>query len=293
VSIRRHLVALTAAAVLALAALAGAAVADGPAYGVTEDASKYADDGGASLYKEMKTLGMSENNWTLTWNAGDPTKEFAFLDRSVPVAASYGIKIVLTVYQDGAQTPDPGAFCQWVGTVARRYPSIKTFIIGNEVNASRFWAPQHTAADPNAGAASYYAVLTRCYGTLKGVDEGITVVGFGLAPRSVDSSSTPPLAFLRTVGKIYRADTARSNPSTGSPIMDELAVHPYANPNVDPPQSPDKGYENTDFYGVSQLDRVEQAAYDAFNGTAQPTTVSMPPASLRTTELHPAAQLLN
>jgi hypothetical protein len=217
------------------------------------------------------------------WDPTSPSKEFPFLDRAVPVADRNGIRLVLTLYPSSAAAPDPQAFCDWAGTVARRYRSIKTFIIGNEVNTARFWSPQHANGDADAGARSYYAVLTRCYDELKGLDAGITVVGLGLSPRAVDGNSTAPLAFLRALGRIYRADTQRSDPETGTPIMDELAVHPYPNPNANPQPGPDKGYEQADFFGVSQLDRVEQAVYDAFNGTAQPTTVSAPASSLRTT----------
>jgi hypothetical protein len=53
--------------------------------------------------------------------------------------------------------------------------------------------------------------------------------------------------------------------------MDEMSVHPYPNPNS-PTDSPDVGYQNPDFFGIPNLDRVKQAIYDAFNGTGQPTT---------------------
>jgi hypothetical protein len=54
--------------------------------------------------------------------------------------------------------------------------------------------------------------------------------------------------------------------------MDEASVHPYPNPNS-PADSPDVGYANPSFFGIPNLDRVKQAIYDAFDGTAQPTTV--------------------
>src|SRR5207302_1673183 len=52
---------------------AGAARATGTgvAFGVAEDASKYAPDGGKSVYSSLGSIGMSENRWTLTFN-GDP-----------------------------------------------------------------------------------------------------------------------------------------------------------------------------------------------------------------------------
>ncbi|MHB8468860.1 MAG: hypothetical protein ACYDCH_03780, partial [Gaiellaceae bacterium] len=41
-----------------------------------------------------------------------------------------------------------------------------------------------------------------------------------------------------------------------------------------PTDSPDVGYANPSSYGIPNLDRVKQALYDAFNGTAQPTTLN-------------------
>jgi hypothetical protein len=49
--------------------------------------------------------------------------------------------------------------------------------------------------------------------------------------------------------------------------MDELGFHPYPNQNNDPPL---KGYPWPKA-GIPNLDRIKQAAWDAFNGTAQPT----------------------
>jgi hypothetical protein len=73
--------------------------------------------------------------------------------------------------------------------------------------------------------------------------------------------------FLRDVGKAYKAS------GRTTPIMDQLSVHPYPNPNA-PADSPDVGYEVLDRYGIPNMDRVKQTVYDAFNGTGQPTTVS-------------------
>jgi len=57
--------------------------------------------------------------------------------------------------------------------------------------------------------------------------------------------------------------------------MDAIAVHPYPNPNADPPPAPSKaGYENSGFYGITQLDRVKGAIESAFSDTEQPTTTN-------------------
>jgi hypothetical protein len=69
------------------------------------------------------------------------------------------------------------------------------------------------------------------------------------------------------VGKAYRAS------GRTTPIMDQLSLHPYPNPNS-PTDSPDVGYEVTERFGISNMDRVKQAVWDAFNGTGQPTTLN-------------------
>lgn len=235
--------------------------------GVAEDAGKYADDGGRVVARDLTALGMQEQRWTLQFDPARPTviAESAFLDRAVPVAVQNRIRIVLSLFQLKAAAPEPGAFCDWAVTVARRYTSIRTFIIGNEVNATRFWSPQHTADDQDAGPRSYLAVLTACYDALKAVSSDIDVIGMALSPRSVDANSTKPLEFIRVVGRLYRAS------GRTKPIMDALAVHPYPNPNANPPPAPDAAaYQDAGFYGIPQLDRVKQAAFDAFDGTGQP-----------------------
>ncbi len=257
-------------AAVASAAVHGSAAGTGPSFGVADDASKFADDGGATIYTSLLSGGMTQTRWTATFD-GDPTSigDEAFLDRSVPAAATAGVDVILSLFPQQAQTPDPTAFCQWVGNVATRYPTVTKFIIGNEVNATRFWSPQHTAADPNAGPNSYERTLAQCYDVLKAVNPDIQVIGMGLAPRSVSASSTKPLDFVRAVGAAFRA----SHRTT--PIMDALAVHPYPNPNASPPPPPDRAmYEDPAFFGIKQLDRVKQAVYDAFRGTPQPTTLN-------------------
>ena len=255
---------------LLLAVAASAGPSTGARFGVAEDATKYAPDGGASIYPSLTNAGLTENRWTVTFN-GNPSviPDQGFLDRSVPAAAAAGVDVILSVFPANAQTPDPAAFCQWVGNVASRYRGVTKIIVGNEVNATRFWSPQHTASDPNAGPDTYEATLARCYDVLKAVNPAIQVIGMGLAPRSVSASSTKPLDFIRLVGKAYRAS------GRTAPIMDALAIHPYPNPNASPPPPPDRaGYEDPGFFGIPQMDRVKQAVYDAFNGTGQPTTLN-------------------
>ncbi|HEY2541848.1 MAG TPA: hypothetical protein VGH92_02235, partial [Gaiellaceae bacterium] len=87
------------------------------------------------------------------------------------------------------------------------------------------------------------------------------------SPRSNGPSQTAPIPFIAAVGAAYRAS------GRTMPIMDQMSVHPYPNPSH-PTDGPGVGYANPSFFGVPNLDRVKQALYDAFHGTAQPTTLN-------------------
>ena len=234
-------------------------------YGVADDASKYADDGGAWFYGKLNDARLTENRWTLAFNPATPTTitELPFLQRAAPKAQAAGIHIVLALYSTDASSHDPTTFCAWAAQVATTVQAwgIHDFIVWNEPNTQLYWTPQD-----GAGAA-YEALLARCYDTIHAADPLANVIGMGLSPRASTSASTEPLVFLHDVGAAYDAS------GRTAPIMDQLAIHPYPNPNS-PTDSPDVGYTDTDRYGIPNLDRVKQAVYDAFNGTGQPTTLN-------------------
>ena len=216
---------------------------------------------------------MKENRWTLLWYPG---------------GADEGVQLPRPRARQGAgrdaHRPQPRAALRGPATarrasaagratVAKRYPQVRRFIIGNEPNQPRFWRPQFVHFKPVAGAA-YERLLAACYDTLKAVDPTLQVIGFGLSPRGNDKPhaksnvSTSPMRFLAQAAAAYRASGRRT------PLMDALAVHPYPNPNAaaDPPTV---GYPSPFNYGVPNIDRVEQAVWDGFHGTAQPTTVTV------------------
>ena len=116
-------------------------------------------------------------------------------------------------------------------------------------------------------AAQYLPMLAAGYDALKAVDPTINVIGVGLSPRGNDqpfaksNASRSPVRFLHDLGVAYRTSKRTK------PIMDEFAFHPYPQPQQGPP---------TIRYawptaGLANLDRIKQAIWDAFNGTAQPT----------------------
>jgi hypothetical protein len=240
-----------------------------PVFGVAEDATKYAEDGGASLYARMRALGMQQNRMTVRWNPADPTgiQERVFLDRTLPVAAQHGIRVVFDVYPVEATAfsldleTRSALFAVYLQTLARTYPQVKDYIVGNEPNEAYFWQPQFGPAGEQLSAGAYLRVVGAAYDALKAVDPAIRVVAAGPSGEGNDRTSTSPVRFLRALGEAYRAS------GRATPFMDALGFHVYPRTNTDPP-SRQYGWPNA---GGADLARIKQAAWDAFAGTAQPT----------------------
>jgi hypothetical protein len=233
-------------------------------YGVADDTGKYADDGGAWFDTMLKGANLTEERWTLSFDPSNPTviDELPFLLRAAPRAQADGIHVVLALYARPASVHNSKLFCGWAAMVAASVQQwgINDFVVWNEPNTALYWSPQN-AQSP----AAYEALLARCYDRIHRVDPAARVIGFGLSPRSNGPSQTPPLDFIAAVGAAYRAS------GRTTPIMDQMSIHPYPNPNR-PTDGPDVGYANPAAYGVPNLGRVKQALYDAFHGTGQPTT---------------------
>lgn len=233
-------------------------------YGVADNTSFFADDGGAWFYGMLKGASLTENRWELQWDAKNPTAiaQIAFLQRAAPVARVAGVHVVLVLDSNKASNHDPVAFCSWaaiVATTAKQW-GIHDFVVWNEPNTAVYWAPQDSSAP-----AGYEALLAKCYDAIHAADSQARVIGFGLSPRSNGPTQTAPVPFIKGVGAAYKAS------GRTSPIMDQMSIHPYPNQTID---SPDVGYGNPDDYGIPNLDRVKQAIYDAFSGTGQPTTLN-------------------
>ena len=266
----RRITAVLAFACLALA-LAGAA--SSTTFGVADDAGKYADDGGAGFFTMLTQLGMTENRMAVFWDPSQPNTivDQAFLDRAIPQAQRRGIDVIFAIYPLKARalvdTPNGiQLFAQYAAKVAERYPYVRKMICLNEGNQPRFHQPQFD--DQGNGISGYVQeqAMAACYDALKAVDPGIDVIAFGLSPRGNDDFDAPsnvshsPVRFLKEVGDAYR-QSGRTKP-----IADDLSAHCYPNVNTD---SPSVGYPWPKI-GCVNFDRLKQAWWDAFHGTAQP-----------------------
>jgi hypothetical protein len=264
---RVWLVVVCACAALSLSGAGTAAVR----FGITEDPG--ATTNPTFFYSALTDLGASENRISISWDASKPTtiEGQVGLDYWVPEAALHGVRIVFAVapVRPTDITASPariGQFAAFLQQLARTYPVVTDYVIGNEPNQPRFWQPQFSATGTGLSGRAYEPLLAASYDALKATNPAINVIGIGLSPRGNDNPfaksniSTSPVRFLRDVGVAYRASKRTK------PLMDELGFHPYPNQNNDPPL---KGYPWPKA-GIPNLDRLKQAAWDAFNGTAQP-----------------------
>jgi hypothetical protein len=243
--------------------------------GANDDTGKYEPDAGASVYREMASLGMNETIITVRWQPSDPLGlgERPLLDVTVAAARGAGLQVVFAAYPypprevaDGSASPD--AFGAWLAELARQYPDVREYIVGNEPNQPAFWRPQFFRTTP-LSATTFGPFLAAGYDALKSVDPDLTVVGVGLSPRGNDrpdarsNVSTSPVRFLAELGAWYR------HSGRERPLMDELSFHPYPNSARD---GLDRGYGWPNA-GFVNLGRIKQAVWDAFAGTPQPTTL--------------------
>ena len=267
-------------AMLACGVVAGALLLGGSAraaeIGANDDTGKYLDDSGSSLYEDMAGLGLRQIVLTSRFKPSEPItiQDKALLDRTIPAASAAGIKVVLAVYpypprEVEAGIGSPSLFGSHVGALASIYPDVRQFVVGNEPNQPAFWRPQFNARGRMLSAPAFGQYLATAYDSLKSVDPEITVVGVGLSPRGNDrpraknNISTSPVRFLRALGNWYRSS------GRDLPLMDGFSFHPYPNKATDPL---DRGYGWPNA-GFVNLDRIKQALWDAFHGTAQPTTL--------------------
>ena len=255
----------TACAALALAGTASA----GLQIGVVEDGVRGAN--ATNLLSQMNDVGLAQVRVTVLWDPAAPMTipDQAQIEQMLPFAQARGMRVVFAVYparpfQAPRTAAQVSAFAAFTAHLARTFPSVKEFIVGNEPNQTRFWQPQFGAG--GGACVAFTRVLAASYDALKGVDPANRVIGVGLSPRgnddprAKDNVSHSPVSCLRDMGAAYRG-LARARP-----LMDELSFHPYPKSDRDPLM---KGYRWPNA-GVPNLGRIKQAFWDAFRGTRQP-----------------------
>jgi hypothetical protein len=277
-AVRKSLLILIALAALALAGGSSASRADqlGPAnfvVGASEDQTLGFDDGGADLYDQFSSFELGVTRMSVDYERSDPTtiQQQSQLERAIAAATERGLRVVLSISpgHNTDVTGDPNGvrkFAAYTALVARAFPDVTDFVIGNEPNLGNFWFPTFNPDRSIASAATYEAALAASYDALKDVNPDIDVIGLAVSPKGDDRpgsarNTISPVRFINAVGDAYRASRRTK------PIMDNVGLHPYPQANTDPPEK-GAAWPNV---SVPNLDRAQQAFWDAFHGTAQPT----------------------
>ena len=264
------------AVLIAALATAPAAFAGGPTMmiGATEDIVKQPDPVAAKAQMDLlKLAGLRAIRMTQEWAPGDTEPSgpgFDELKNAVAAAQLDGVKVVLSVTNHGSRTTplsdqDQADFATYAANVARALPSVRDIVIGNEPNLNRYWLPQFGLDGSDLAAPAYESLLAKTYDALKAVSPKITVLGGAVSPRGIDRPNTgrdthSPTAFITDMGAAYKAS------GRTTPIMDELAFHPYGDNSSQPPSAT---HPNSTSIGVADYPKLVGLLGQAFDGTAQ------------------------
>jgi hypothetical protein len=265
--------------VLALALFvssAAPALAGGPymLVGAAEDVARTADPAFARAEMlEAKLVGFDTIRITQTWVRGQTAlgaNDQIQLGNAISAAQFAGIRVVLSLYPYGSSvTPladqDRADFAAFCVDVARRYPLVHDFIVGNEPNLNRFWMPQFGPSGEDVAAPAYEQLLAVSYDALKAERPHSTIYGGALAPRGVDKPNTgrdthSPTAFIADLGAAYKAAGRQV------PIMDAFAFHPYPETSQ---TGPAFAHPNGTSIGLADYSKLVGLLGAAFDGTAQ------------------------
>jgi hypothetical protein len=242
--------------------------------GVAEDLVKQPTEAAAKVQVDkLKLAGLDSVRITQTWKTGQrtvPASELDPLTNAVDAAQFSGIRVIISIYPFGSSvtplTPaDQADFAAFAADVAKQFPVVHDFIVGNEPNLNRFWLPQFGPAGEDVAAPAYEQLLATTYDSLKAVRPHATVYGGALAPRGVDKPNTgrdthSPTAFIADLGAAYRAS------GRTLPIMDAFTFHPYPETSATGPDFP---HPNSTAIGLADYDKLVGLLGAAFDGTAQ------------------------
>jgi hypothetical protein len=263
-------------AIVALSLLAAQQASAGTSMfvGAAEDNVRSLDPLATKAKMDLAALaGLSVVRMTATWSPGEyeVSGDDRIVLQNVSAAAQLdGVRVILSIYpRDGRTAPlssrARGEFAQYAASIARTFPAITDFVIGNEPNLNRFWMPQFGANGVDLAARSYELLLAAAYDALKSVSTDVNVIGGALSPAGQDKAASirqthSPTAFIRDLGAAYRATHRRRA------IMDMFAIHPYLIPSRLPPTF---AHPRTTTIGIADYPKLVRLLTYAFAGTGQ------------------------
>jgi hypothetical protein len=239
-----------------------------------DDAVKQADPKlAASLIKISHDAGFDAVMVSSMWTPGakaPSAQERLTLGNVVKAADAKGMRVFVFVWHGlSGHTPRTvGArhqFAAYAAALARAFPQIRDFVVGNEPNLNTFWLPQFGPGGTDAAATGYLDLLARTYDALKAVSPHTQVIGGALAPRGSDRPGTKrdthsPTRFIQDLGAAYKA-SGRSRP-----VMDAFSVHPYMRTSE---LSPTETHAASTTITIGDYPKLAALLSQAFAGTPQ------------------------
>jgi len=226
---------------------------------------------GDVFWQAMNDINYSDLRITVQWDGSGATVPISDAASAANCAVKNGVTPIVAIYPSkptliGSNASAQAAFAQFSGSVVQQLPMVDNFIVGNEPNVNRFWQPQYVGGQ-SAAPIDYEHTLAQAYDAIKAARSSAIVWGPAISSRGNDNptaSSNPshsPVWFIIKMGQAYRAS------GRTKPIFDEFDMHPYPPiQDTDPYSTPFQWPQA----GAANLDRIKQALWDAFNGTAQP-----------------------
>ncbi|MDX6388876.1 MAG: hypothetical protein QOD85_2678, partial [Gaiellaceae bacterium] len=243
--------------------------------GAAEDDARSLDPLTTKAKMDLAAIaGLGTIRMTVIWSPGETAvggDDLVALQNASTAAQFDGIRLIVSIYpRDRRTTPlnsrARGEFAQFAASIARTFPGISDYIVGNEPNLNLFWMPQFSPNGRDLAAPAYELLLAKTYDALKSVSPDINVIGGALSPRGQDKRSAArqthsPTAFIADLGAAYR-QTKRTRP-----IMDMFAIHPYLIPSRLPPTF---AHPNTTTIGIADYPKLVALLTKAFAKTGQP-----------------------
>jgi hypothetical protein len=239
-----------------------------------DDAVKQVDPAqAAALMKVSHDAGFDAIMVSAMWKPGarvPSAQDRLTLGNVVKAADAEGMQVFVFVWHglSGSTPRTVNArrnFAAYTAALAKAFPQIRNFVVGNEPNLNTFWTPQFGSDGRDIAASGYLGLLARTYDALKAVSPHIQVIGGALAPRGSDRPGTKrdthsPTKFIEDLGAAYRAS------HRSKPIMDAFAIHPYMRTSKLPPTDT---HATSTTITIADYPKLVTLLARAFDGTAQ------------------------
>jgi hypothetical protein len=239
-----------------------------------DDAVKQVDPAqAAALMKVSHDAGFDSIMVSAMWKPGaraPSAQDRLVLGNVVKAADAQGMQVFVFIWH-GLSRASPRTvharrdFADYAAALAKDFPKIQDFVVGNEPNLNTFWLPQFGPDGRDVAASGYLDLLARTYDALKAVSTHIQVIGGALAPRGSDRPGTKrdthsPTKFIEDLGAAYRASHRTK------PIMDALAIHPYMRTSKLPPTDT---HAASSTITIADYPKLVTLLARAFDGTPQ------------------------